>query len=202
MIGNGDDASPEAMLQQIFALAQKYAKCSPNRLLIKCRTPEGGLIFSFNTGNAFTSKSPTVTKPKQQVKRPVKRNFVKAPRIFNSEDDDEAAVDISALHSSSDEFSMFEESDTSENDKEDGSDEDEDDLDFKSMRDRARALCLKQARQDLFMPDLKNIPWMRLIAPGWPEGMAMSLDHPLPSHDQMRDLLKRLEAGEVQFFWK
>lgn len=107
---------------------------------------------------------------------------IKTPRIFSDTSASEA--------STADEFYMFEESSSEEAE------------DTKSLRDRVRALCLEQARRDLFMPDLKNLPWSRLIAPGWPQGAPFGLDHPSPSVEQFNEIRRRLEAGEIQFFWK
>ncbi len=196
-----EDENPDAMLQKIFTLAQKYSKMSENRLLVKCKTSEGGLIFAFNTENAAGKpKAPIARTKPTTAAAPVVRasppetvkttTFPKTPRIFSESEASSASESVaSSATETSDEFYMFEESET-ENE------------DLRSMRDRVRALCLQRARQDLFMPDLKNIPWQRLIAPGWPAGLPMVLDHPSPSMEQFIDLKRRLEAGEIQFFWK
>jgi hypothetical protein len=108
---------------------------------------------------------------------------MKSPRIL-SESEESSATETS------DEFYMFEESDADESEG------------IKGLRDRVRGMCLQRARQDLFMPDLKHVPWLKLLAPGWPDGVPFSVDHPSPTLEQFIEIRKRLESGDIQFFWK
>ena len=70
------------------------------------------------------------------------------------------------------------------------------------LRLRVRMLCLKQAKEDLEMPDLKNIPWRRLVAIGWPQGINFHLDTPPLRKDELEELEALFNRKKIRFFWK
>lgn len=80
--------------------------------------------------------------------------------------------------------------------------EEDDRKDTYELKTRVRRNCLKQAQQDLGMQDLKNIPWRRLLAIGWPEDINFHLDTPPLRKDELEELDKLFHRNAIRFFWK
>lgn len=166
-----EDDDEIAILSKIYILTSKYANCTGNQVILKCQTPNGSRVLTYNSQpKLMMIKTPKPASPSINLNPPQTLKSPKSPKSANSQKSPKASFpNAKRSHKRP----------------------------FTNVQRDFRHLVLEHVRKDLKDPDRRTVPLRRLKVSGWPSDIPIKMTEHRIAHIQI--LTDLLESGKIRF---